>query len=207
MLTRLTPAAVTAALACLLATVFGLNLGVRASTAGAASSEPSIGVIRLCSGCAGIGDHSKYQYVFLNAGDYGRIAGLRSANPGIKILVYKDMSSTRSSSCGGLISAGVDYCDANVNHPDWFTHKSGARFEWSGFSSHWQMNIGLKAYQDKWAANVLSNMKQYGWDGVVVDNANMDPSGYKALPYDEYPTRRATRPRREASSPMSDQLS
>jgi hypothetical protein len=51
------------------------------------------------------------------------------------------------------------------------------------------MNIGLKAYQDKWAANVLSNMKQYGWDGVVVDNANMDPSGYKALPYDEYPTR------------------
>jgi len=35
---------------------------------------------------------------------------------------------------------------------------------------------------------VISDLGAHGWDGVMIDNANMNPNGYASLPYDEYPT-------------------
>jgi Hypothetical glycosyl hydrolase family 15 len=187
-LTRSTTTVLSFLLGCSLLGLTAGALDESTSIARAATPQRSIGVIRLCSGCAGVGDHSRYQYVLLNAGDYGRIPALRAASPGIKLLVYKDMSSTRSWDCGGSSAAGVDYCWADRSRPDWFTHRDGSRIEWSGYRGAWQMNVGLKEYQDQWAANVLGELRSKGWDGVVVDNANIDPSGFAPLPYDEYPT-------------------
>lgn len=160
--------------------------------AGETAPSTSLGAFRICSGCASSGaDLSHYHYIVLNAWDYERIPSLKQANPSVKVLLYKDMASSRSYSCGGLIPAGIDYCWADANKPSWFTHKGGARIQWAGFSGHWQMNIGLGDYQSQWATNVISELRSNGWDGVVIDNANIDPSGYAALPYDEYPTRQS----------------
>jgi putative glycosyl hydrolase-like family 15 (GHL15) protein len=186
-------------LAALLSASFVATLAIAAALAQATGSprpratppQPSVGSYRVCSGCASKGRLSKYRYVLLNAGDYKRIRRLKAANPGIKVFVYKDMASTRSWSCGGLVAGGVDYCWAKQRHPEWFTHQVGAPFEWSRYPSHWQMNVGAPAYQNAWAANVVSELRRRGWDGVIIDNANMDPSRYRPFPYDEYPTRQS----------------
>jgi hypothetical protein len=100
------------------------------------------------------------------------------------------MASTRSGSCGGLVPTGVDYCWASSNRPDWFTlDTNGHRIQWSGYEGVWQMDVGTQAYQDKWAANVVAELRANGWDGVVVDNANVDESWYLgARTMREYPT-------------------
>ncbi|MGD0167528.1 MAG: putative glycoside hydrolase, partial [Gaiellaceae bacterium] len=128
----------------------------------------------------------------MNAWDYAMIPALKQANPNVKVLEYKDMASTRSYASGDAeIPAGIDYGWADANHPDWFTHKNGARIQWDGFAGHYQMNIGMSGYQNQWATNVISDLGTHGWDGVMVDNANMNPNGYASLPYDEYPTQQS----------------
>jgi Hypothetical glycosyl hydrolase family 15 len=161
---------------------------------GAASSADGIGSWRFCTNCVeNGGDLSRYGYVGLNAWYRDRVARLKAANPRLEALVYKDMASTRSYSCGGLVPAGIDYCSANTHHPDWFTLDAGGqRIEWSGFSGHWQMDVGTVAYQDQWAANVIAELRKRRWDGVFVDNANADQSGYLGgRSMQEYPTQPA----------------
>ena len=176
--------------ACLVAGAIG---GVKTLSASTTAGSVSTGAIRIGSGAASSGaDLSHYQYIVLNAWDYGMIPALKRANPQVRVLVYKDMSSTRSYASGDAeIPTGIDYGWANANHPDWFTHKSGTRIEWSGYSGHWQMNIGMAGYQNQWATNVTSDLAAHGWDGVMIDNANMNPNGYASLPYDEYSTRQS----------------
>jgi Hypothetical glycosyl hydrolase family 15 len=162
-----------------------------AGTAGAAA----VSATRICTNCVSRGDLSRYEYVTLNAGDFPRIRILKALNPRIKVLVYKDMASTRSWDCAGgvdrsSIAAGVGYCWARTHHPDWFTlDEAGARIEWDPWPDHWQMDIGSPAYQDAWAANVISELKARGWDGVTIDNANVDQSVYVGeRQMREYPT-------------------
>jgi len=174
------------------AAILLLSLASTGGSAGAANSTAStIATWRFCSNCVSSGgDLSRYRYVGMNAGDFARITTLKASNPTLKALVYKDMASTRSWSCGGLVSAGLDYCWVNTNHPDWFTlDQTGQRIEWSGFPGQWQMDVGNAAYQSAWAANVISELKANGWDGVVIDNANVDESGYLGgKTMSEYPT-------------------
>jgi hypothetical protein len=147
--------------------------------------------LRFCSSCVESGgDLSRYPFVTTNAWYHDRIAGWKATNPSLKALVYKDMSSTRSYHTGPTPPAGIDWTWANQNHPDWFTlDGSGNRIEWAGFGGHWQMDIGNRAYQDQWAANVIAELRAKGWSGVWVDNANMDPSGYfSGKTSQEYPT-------------------
>src|SRR5213592_397537 len=118
------------------------------------TSSGSIGLLRLDVDVHSASAPWRYEYVVLNAWESGAIPSLKAKNPGIKVLVYKDMASTRSYSCHGgvddaLLPAGVGYCDADLNHPDWFLlDTNGRRVEWTGYSGHWQMNIGAPAYQD-----------------------------------------------------------
>ncbi len=166
----------------------------RPAEAQAAGTSPSIGSWRFCTNCVDRGgDLSRYRYVGMNAWHQGRIGPLKSENPAVKALVYKDMASTRSDSCGGLIAAGVDYCWANGNRPDWFTlDGAGNRIEWAGYPGVWQMDVGNEAYQDAWSENVIAELRSNGWAGVVIDNANVDESGYMGgKTMREYPTQPA----------------
>ena len=75
--------------------------------------------MRICTGCAASGgDLSRYGYVVLNSWDAPLLPALKAANPGLKALVYKNLSFTMSYSCSGgvdnrYLSAGVGYCDAD----------------------------------------------------------------------------------------------
>jgi hypothetical protein len=158
------------------------------------AAPAAVAAWRFCTNCvASGGDLSRYRYVGLNAWNHERIPALKAANPSLRALVYKDMASSRSYSCGGLIPAGIDYCWATEHRPDWFTlDDNGSRIEWAGYPEVWQMDVGSEAYQEQWAANVIAELRANGWDGVFVDNANVDESFYVgSRGMREYPTQQS----------------
>jgi hypothetical protein len=173
---------------------FALNGGL--SGRAEAGTLANIGTTRICTNCADrAGDLSRFGYVTLHAWEYGRIAAIKRASPNVKVLVYKDMAYSAEYMCRGgrdadLLPSGVGYCWALANHPDWFTlDGEGRRIEFDSYPGLWQMDVGARAYQDAWAANVLAELRQHGWDGVVIDDANPDESdqlGGKTMR--EYPT-------------------
>ncbi|WP_367128575.1 putative glycoside hydrolase [Saccharothrix sp. HUAS TT1] len=116
-------------------------------------------------------------YIVLNAWEGELIPKLKAANPAVQVFVYKDLSSTRSYACrdgedDALLPAGVGYCQAERDHSEWFLlDPNGRRFEYDGYSGHWQMDVGNTAYQDAWAANVIESSTTAGFDGVWMDNA------------------------------------
>ncbi|MBB5953617.1 hypothetical protein FHS29_000187 [Saccharothrix tamanrassetensis] len=140
----------------------------------------------------------RHKYIVLNAWEGDLLKKLKASNPKVQVFVYKDLSSTRSYACRNgvddkYLPAGVGYCVADKNHPEWFLRKSdGKRFEYDGYRGHWQMDIGNTAYQDAWATNVIADAKETGFDGVFMDNALFPCDAYhpKVCP-EKYPTNEA----------------
>ena len=93
----------------------------------------------------------RYQVVVLNAWETDALHRLHTLNPDITVLVYKDLSSTRSypgavtgDTDADRIPTGIGYYAAQRDHPEWFaldTH--GDRIEWGGYPQHWQMTCLL----------------------------------------------------------------
>ena len=116
-----------------------------------------------------------YDLVVLNAWETAAQRRLRVLNPSIKVLVYKDFSSTRNypGTVNGrtdavLLPTGVGYF---ASHRDWFaTDTEGRRIEWQGYPAHWQMAVWHPAYQRAWASAVTAEVLRNGWDGVLADN-------------------------------------
>lgn len=121
-------------------------------------------------------------YVVLNAWEADLIPTMKAANPALQVYVYKDLTSTRSYACrngtdDAHLPAGIGYCEAEKNHPEWFlTGPDGKRFEYSGYSGHWQMDVGNQAYQTAWADKAIADSK--GFDGLYLDNALMTCDAY-----------------------------
>jgi hypothetical protein len=182
----------------------GLLLGLassRSEPARAATTPPNTLAIAPLSHAdvAGAGDLSRFQHVDLNPWYHHLIPQLKQKSPQTKVLVYKDMSSTRSYACrdgedDALLPAGVGYCFANSRHPDWFlTDPQGQRCEWSGYPGSWQMDVGNPDYQRRWLESVLPELRRHGWDGVLIDNAMVSiTDGYCAgMSFPKYPTQAA----------------
>ena len=159
-------------------------LGATAVSAGSALAAPATGLIRLDGDIGGVHEAGRYSYVILNAWESNRIAALKAANPAVKVLVYKDMSSTRSYAVhagkdDALLPTGVGYAAAEQAHPEWFLRDThGDRVEWSGYDDHWWMDVGSATYQAAWLAAVQDEAVRNGWDGVFVDNAMASPQWY-----------------------------
>ncbi|HEX8227228.1 MAG TPA: putative glycoside hydrolase [Candidatus Saccharimonadales bacterium] len=117
------------------------------------------------------------QIIVLNAWEHSYIPAFKAANPNVMILVYKDLSSTRSYACHNgvddpLQPAGMGYCSTLASHPDWFLkNAAGARMEYTNYPGHWLMDIGNSAYQQAWLQNVKNDLVARNWDGVLMDNA------------------------------------
>ncbi|WP_309115709.1 putative glycoside hydrolase family 15 protein [Saccharothrix sp.] len=119
-----------------------------------------------------------YDLVVLNATETAAMRRLRKLNPKIKILVYKDFSSTRNypgAVDGGkdapYLPSGVGYIAAQKNHPEWFAVDTADRhIEWKGYPLHWQMTVWTESYQKAWADAVTAEVVREGWDGVLADN-------------------------------------
>jgi hypothetical protein len=171
------------------------------SHASVAPSGPPTGLIAIGRGDVRAATPRPYRYVVLNAWNYRQIPKIRVADPGVEIYVYKDMSSTRSYACHSgkddrLLPTGIGYCWTERHHPGWFLgDETGSRIEWRGYPGHWWMDVGIGAYQRRWRSNVLSELRRKGWDGVMVDNAILDPRYYlgegESIP--KYPSVRAYR--------------
>ena len=120
----------------------------------------------------------RYQVVVLNAWETDTLHRLHTLNPDTTVLVYKDLSSTRSypgavtgDTDADHIPTGIGYYTAQRDHPEWFaldTH--GDRIEWDGYPQHWQMTVWNPDYQRAWAAAVTDEAVRAGWDGVFADN-------------------------------------
>ena len=83
---------------------------------------------------------------------YRRIAAIKRRSPGAKVLVYKDMASTRDDAHGTRdLPTGVGYSYANRRHPEWFLRDTnGHRVNWADWPHYWQMDVGNRAYQRAW---------------------------------------------------------
>ena len=115
--------------------------------------------------------------IVMNAWFHEYIKKFKSANPEIKTLVYKDLTSTRSYAVEeGLdneyLPTGVGFKYADENHPEWFlVDENNNRLEYTGYPEHWQMDVGNTAYQQLWAKQVVDELVANEWDGVLMDNA------------------------------------
>jgi hypothetical protein len=146
-------------------------------------AKPGTAALRICTNCPQTGGNlAQYGYVILNSWDAPMIPALKAANPGLKVLVYKNLSFTVSYGCRNgtdlpYQTTGVGYCDADQHHPDWFlTDPSGNRLNSSGYPQAWIMDVGSPDYQAKWVSNVLTDLRGGGWDGVFMDDTDADMS-------------------------------
>ncbi len=136
-----------------------------------------------------------YAYVQLNAAETDRARALKAAHPGLKVLVYKDMSSTRSYAVqngkdDAKLPTGVGFADAAATHPEWFLKDTtGARMEWP-WDGHWWMDVADPAYQARWLQNVRAELAAGPWDGVIIDNVMASPEWYlEGRTIAKYPTK------------------
>ncbi|WP_090099327.1 putative glycoside hydrolase family 15 protein [Lentzea jiangxiensis] len=119
-----------------------------------------------------------YDVVVLNAWETAAMRKLHELNPEVKVLVYKDFSSTRNyfgavegNRDAKYLPTGIGYFAAEQRHPSWFaTDTLGQRIEWKGYPKHWQMTVWDAAYQKAWTDAVVSEVVSEGWDGVLADN-------------------------------------
>ncbi|MCS7477272.1 putative glycoside hydrolase family 15 protein [Umezawaea endophytica] len=141
-----------------------------------------------CAWWYGIGDSpsardirlaaQRYDVVVLNAMETAAMRQLHQLNPKIKVLVYKDLSSTRNyqgavigDQDAAYLPSGLGYNTAQREHPGWFAlDTTGKRIEWNGYPMHWQMTVWDKAYQQAWTKAVTAEVTREGWDGVLADN-------------------------------------
>ncbi|MEU3622839.1 hypothetical protein BS329_09380 [Amycolatopsis coloradensis] len=165
----------------------GCVAGCTSSSAGEVSAPPPK-PLAPCAWWYGIGQPPtagdlevaarRYDVVVLNADQAPAMRKLRELNPRIKILVYKDLSSTRNYAGavnGGedaeFLPSGIGYVAAQRAHPEWFaTDTRGGRIEWQGYPKHWQMTVWDPAYQQAWKSAVVAEVTREGWDGILADN-------------------------------------
>ncbi|WP_020640649.1 putative glycoside hydrolase family 15 protein [Amycolatopsis balhimycina] len=120
----------------------------------------------------------RYDVVVLNADQTAAMRRLHQLNPRLKVLVYKDLSSTRNypgAVDGGrdaaFLPSGIGYVAAQQQHPGWFAvDVKGRRIEWQGYPRHWQMTVWDPAYQQAWTDAVVAEVNREGWDGILADN-------------------------------------
>ncbi|MGH3863638.1 putative glycoside hydrolase family 15 protein [Actinokineospora sp.] len=141
-----------------------------------------------CAWWYGIGDSptaaeieaaaKRYHVVVLNSWETAAMRKLHELNPKIKVLLYKDLSSTRNypgtvigDKDAEQLPTGLGYHKTQREHPEWFAVDTAAkRIEWQGYPRHWQMTTWVQQYQQAWAAAVTTEVTREGWDGVLADN-------------------------------------
>lgn len=146
-------------------------------SASGAAADPTIGLLRIGGDFSAASSTSSFGYVVIHASEHHLIPELKAANPDVKVLVYKDMAAAADymGSDGvdhPLLPAGVGYYWTEQNRPDWFLRDTdGNRIEWCDYPGNWHLDVGDPDYQALWLDNVTAELEQYGWDGVMIDDA------------------------------------
>lgn len=144
--------------------------------AAANAATPSTGLLKIAGPFPASVKAGDFRYVILHSDRAALIPALKAANPQLKVLVYKDMAAALSWAGSSHVPAGVSMAEAEAN-PEWFLRDTaGERIEWCDYAGDWQMDVGSRSYQDRWAANVAADMRANDWDGVFVDDTNASQS-------------------------------
>jgi hypothetical protein len=126
-----------------------------------------------------LGNTAGYQSVVIQDYMYADIARIKAANPNTKVMAYENAAISQGpNSCQYDMhtAAGVSYCYANADHPEWFLlSRSGRRAVYADYPSYFAMDIGNPEYQSAWLKAVVSQEKRDGFDGVWLDDVNTHP--------------------------------
>jgi hypothetical protein len=142
-----------------------------------AAARPVAGQVRIAiDGAVDRADFShtsgRADVVVLQAWELDKLRALKARNPGIKVLMYRNLSAMSTADRWGNTGTGVTTQDAD-SHPEWFLRNtSGERFTFSSYDFLWAADIGNRSFQERWLANVTAKLKTADWDGVLVDDAN-----------------------------------
>jgi hypothetical protein len=110
------------------------------------------------------------QFVILQEWQGAKARTLKSQNPSLKVLMYKNLSFMGAADAYGHTGAGVTTQEADSS---WYLlNTSGQRFTSWSYSYLWAADIGNPDYQKRWAANVLGKLQAQGFDGVFIDDTN-----------------------------------
>jgi hypothetical protein len=89
----------------------------------------------------------RYRVIVLQATDGNKVARLKAANPGAKILLYQLVSNARSTDPQGATTC-TPYAGDSARHPEWFlTDQRGARIEDTTYAGSLPMDVGSFAYE------------------------------------------------------------
>jgi hypothetical protein len=140
----------------------------------------------------------KCRVVVLHAWETAAARRIKSLNPDVTVLVYKDLSATNSNAdtvINGkdlpLLATGVGYAEAS-QHPEWFaTDTAGKRIQWNGYAGLWQMAVWNTAYQQRWVDNVTRELAGSPFDGVFGDDALVTLKWYSSATMPGAPTNAA----------------
>lgn len=176
----------TAALACIAALV----LAPPASAGTSAAGHVRVAIDSAAAGADFTATASRDQFVILQGSETARLRSLKAANPHLTVLLYKNLSGMVARDAYGFTTTGVSAQEADA-HPDWYLlNTSGQRFTFNGYPWIWAADVGSPSYQQKWAENVLAQVRAEGWDGVFIDDVNptisphYDPAGVARYPTD-----------------------
>ncbi|MFB9315094.1 putative glycoside hydrolase [Nocardioides plantarum] len=109
-------------------------------------------------------------YLVLEPWEGARIPALKAKNPRLKVLMYNNVASVRKDSHeSGIYSTGLSYREAQAG--GWLlSDAAGRTLQWSDWSDLYPTDVGATAYQDRWASNVLGELRSAAWDGVMMDD-------------------------------------
>jgi len=118
---------------------------------------------------------ANYQVAILQPWEMDAARQLKCARPDMTVLCYKCLSSTRDYEPGPVYSSGLGYHEADAIGEHVFAHRlDGARIEWNTYSGHWQMAVWDDEYRARWCRNVVNELKDSAWDGIMADNDIFD---------------------------------
>jgi hypothetical protein len=114
------------------------------------------------------------QYVILTDSKVDQMRQMKAANPDLKVLLYKNLTSSRKDCTATECGSGLPYQTADSQHPEWFLlNKQGQRIAFNDYPDLWAMDVGSASYQTQWADNVINEVKRDGWDGVFLDDVDL----------------------------------
>jgi hypothetical protein len=113
----------------------------------------------------------RYRVAILQPWETAAATRLKEADPGVTVLTYKCLSSARDYETGPIYTSGVSMEEAEEAGEYMFAHRlDGSRVEWNSYGGHWQMAVWDADYQDRWIGNVLDDLEDSPWDGIMADN-------------------------------------
>jgi hypothetical protein len=115
----------------------------------------------------------RHDVVILQAWQTDRLRALKAANPHVRVLMYKNLSSTKASNVDGIYATGVGLQEVEEHHPEWLLlNTEGERIVFRGYPNLYAVDVGDADYQRRWADAVLRELAAAPWDGVFIDDAN-----------------------------------